>query len=120
MSDSEKTDPPRPQVPPEQAAAEQAAADEANARRRSRYLLLGFPVVFKVASEHLTKTLRSGRLLDGSVFHAELTEFAGTIGRVNDDGTADIALIIPGSADLRWVANVSEGDEPGSFRPISG
>lgn len=125
MSDTEKTDPSTPQASPEQAAAEQTAA-EVNSRRRFP-LILGFPVIFRAAEAHLTKTLRSGQLLEGSIFHPELKEFAGIIGRLRPAGdtegsvdTADIALIVPGNPDLRWVEGVPEGDEPGCFRPISG
>lgn len=91
------------------------------------FATLGFPVIFRAAEVHLTKTLRSGLEVDGSVFHPELTEFAGIIGRVRAVGdepdavmTADIALIIPGHSDLRWIEGVPEGDGPGCFRPISG
>lgn len=119
---------PSPQVSAEQAAAEQLVAGQSSDRRRSAFhLILGFPVIFRVAEGHLTKTVRGGVELEGSIFHAEQTEFAGIIGRIRPAGdtpesvtTADIALIIPGQSDLRWVEGVPEGDEPGSFRPISG
>lgn len=81
---------------------------------------LGYPVVFQVPEIHLTKTMRSGAELSGSIYHAEQSEFAGSVGRTHEDGTVDIALLIPGHPDVRWVVNVQEGDGPGKFRPISG
>lgn len=116
MSEAQKNDPPTPPVPAAQAAEEQRAADKQ--RDRVRCLPLGLPVLFQASEVHRTKTVRGGETLEGSVFHPELVHFAGIIGRIHDDGTADIALIIPNHSDLRWVANVPEGDGPGCFLPI--
>jgi hypothetical protein len=93
--------------------------------RKSFAAVLGYPVIFRVADCHLTTTLRAGVQVEGSVFHPELTEFAGIIGRVRPAGetegsvlSADIALIIPGHSDLRWIENIPEGDGPGCFHPV--
>lgn len=96
-------------------------------RKSKSRLKVGLTVIYFAAEAHHTKTMRGAVEHTGSIFHPDLTEFAGTIGRIRPAGdtpgaveTADIGLIIPGQSNLKWVENVPEGDEHGSFRLISG
>lgn len=78
---------------------------------------LGDRVLFRVAENHRTKTVKGGEELAGSIYHPEMTEFVGIVGRVHVIAKAqfcDLQLLIP-NADPKWVGRVAEGDEPGEF-----
>ncbi len=78
---------------------------------------LGAAVVYRVHDEHKTKTLKGEATLHGSVHHPELTEFAGIVGRVHDDGSCDILLLIP-NREPKWVDRVHAGDGDHQFTPV--
>lgn len=78
---------------------------------------LAYPVIFSAAEAHLTNTVRAGVEIQGSVFHPEVTQFAGLVTRVRDDGAADLIIFPPGR-DPRAVEGVEEGDGPGRFQML--
>ena len=80
-------------------------------------LQLGASIVYTCKDKERTRTGKGGtREVFGSVFHSELTQFAGVIARIREDGTADL-VIFPPSLAPRTVAKVSEGEGPGQFCP---
>lgn len=79
---------------------------------------VGTPVVYRVAEhQHATTLKRAGEPeLQGSVYHSEMTEFAGLVGRAHPDGkTCDVVIFPPNRAPV-WINGVKEGDESGCFR----
>ena len=80
-------------------------------------LQLGASVVYTVKDKERTKTGKGGaREVYGSHYHAELTQFAGIIARIREDGTADLVLFPPDLAP-RTVRGIAEGEGPGEFCP---
>lgn len=50
----------------------------------------------------------------GSVHHGDHRVFAGTVGAVHNDGTYDIAILVP-NRELKWVDRVREGSSDHEF-----
>lgn len=75
---------------------------------------LGDTVIFRAARNAFTETLKGKDRLRGSHFHPEMTEFAGIVGRVHADGSADLQILVP-NQPTRWVDAVPEGHGPGTF-----
>lgn len=76
--------------------------------------VLGDRVIFTVPSIHETKTVKGDKEVLGSIYHAEMRQFAGMVGRVHEDGSASL-LIFPPNGAPRWVDAV-----PGEHFEIKG
>lgn len=82
-------------------------------------LQLGAPIVYTVKDRERAKTKQHlGREVDGSHFHAEMTQFAGVIARVYPDGITACLVIFPPKRPPVTVDHVSEGVGPGQFCPF--
>lgn len=81
-------------------------------------LKLGSAVTYTVPDHHQTKTVRAEQETIGSVHHPEMLAFAGIIGRIREEGDADV-LIFPPGRDPKWVLGVEQGEEPGQFQAVS-
>ena len=76
---------------------------------------LGDHVIYQTDPVHHTKTVKHPMgdpaapvvELEGSVHHPEMREFAGIVGRVNDDGTHDLLIHVPNQPS-RWVNGCKE------------
>ena len=79
--------------------------------------LVGYPVVYSALTAHLTETERFGTMLQGSVHHPELSQFAGVVTRQHDDGTFDVT-IFPPHRPSRTMERVTWAPGPGGFQLV--
>lgn len=80
---------------------------------------LGQAVVYRAHAEHKTETVKkdaNGKeiTLQGSLHHPEMEEFAGLVGRVHADGSADL-IIFPPNRPAVWVDAVKQGEGDHEF-----
>lgn len=74
---------------------------------------------YRAAEIHLARTVRGARELEGSVHHAELTEFTGLVTRSHADGGHDIVIFPPDKPPIH-LHNVREGQGPGTLTFVAG
>jgi hypothetical protein len=95
--------------------------------------LVGAPVTYRVADENRTTTRRGDKrdetgkpvldehgkpvphVVEGSIHHPEIDEFAGQVVRSYDDDTHDLAIHAPNRAQAITVSRVKCGDGANSF-----
>lgn len=82
-------------------------------------LSTGNAIVYSVPDKHLTVTLKREGEVQGSVHHHELTEFAGLVTRVYEDGEVGLVIFPPNRPHVT-VDKVPEGDGPGTARLAGG
>jgi hypothetical protein len=76
--------------------------------------VIGDRVRYTVLDAHKTTTKKGDQELKGSVHHPALTEFAGIVGAVNEDGTCALQLFVPNKPPT-WIDDAMEGAGAGQF-----
>lgn len=83
---------------------------------------LGSPIVYTVAEKERAKSVREDKIQHGSLYHPEMTAFAGQVVRVLEEGRrfrADIVIFPPKRTPV-FLENVSEGKGVGEFEALYG
>lgn len=82
---------------------------------------LGQAMVYRAHAEHRHKVTEKDvdgaettKLTGGSIHHDAMDEFAGIVGRVHADGSADLLIFPPNRAPV-WVDGVKPGDGDHEF-----
>lgn len=77
---------------------------------------LGHPVVYTAhEGHHVTETHPvTGAIIEGSLHHPHLRQFAGLIGRIHQDGRCDIFVFVPNKPGF-WADAIEPGFGPNQF-----